>query len=519
IFRLFGGSNERASLVVGPCPDYIEALVPLLQTAFESVVLVDNGKCGQRWNGLTLLGTDQLDTALLDQACCFIPTITEPVIKIYESCFAGGQVMRIPDLVRAYQSTQAAELEVQAALATLEQYSNAVVVVSQYFTTTWIETFKALREAGVPVIWLGGISQNLGYSIITQEQVPADACHLLTFPQLLEVFKQSGLSQHRLLINIESYIHPQWNMRRASFCYLSGAALSESIANWQPSAVQVQMLYDPIKGGTEEVEWDQLTAAAYKAMMSRCQGVIYSSSVEEMGQFIENAVIPDVPRLHLYRYGHASPALQEERYEGLHLAALSMLFSEFNEPSRAPLAPVARQVLEQGIYLHYYAGYSAATEAFIQSLPESLRPYLIVREPIRDPAELVESIRRCHGGFALSYHQMFYKISTACSDLFMQEAFKMFATTSVATSSLVYAAAGLPVLASRDFWGYQRLYNGSLYQMEFSEVSRLGHIMRSPQWRQLCENAWQNRHRYDIRQHVGTLEQFLTDLPSPVRSE
>ncbi|MFB9887604.1 hypothetical protein [Balneatrix alpica] len=513
------GNGQTDTLVLGPCPDYVESILPYLQAAFPRIVLLDNLKQGRVWQGISILPADELPELEVEKTGYFIPTITEKVIELFQQRFPAEHTITIADLVHRYLPLPQSQQQVEEACQSIEQHPQAVIIVSQYFTTTWIETFRALREQGRKVIWLGGLSQNLGYSIISVDQVPADVSHLLTFPQLLQVLQQVKLSDQRLLINIESYIHPQWNMRRAAYCYLSGAALSAVIAQWQPRAVQVQMLYDPIKGGLDEVEWDAVTARAYRQMMQRCQGVIYSSSVEEMGAFVENALIPEVPRLHLYRFGHASPALEQERYEdGFHLAALSMLFSEFNEPSRAPLAQVARQVLEQGIYLHYYAGMSPATRAFIDTLPDSIKPFLIVHEPIRDPAALVESIRRCHGGFALSYHQMFYKISTQCTDLFMQEAFKMFATTSVATSSLVYAAAGLPVLASRDFWGYQRLYQGSLYQMEFSEVGRLAAIMSSPQWQQLCDQAWQQRHRYDIRQHVGRLQDFLAQLQAPAIS-
>lgn len=501
-------SGEKQKIAVGPCPDYIDEILPKLQATFADVSLYDGVKKGNVLGGIFVKSSDEYIKT--DDEVCFVSTITENIANIYQSIF--HEAVSVSDLVESYNDMDCSNERVNLAISAINNSPDSVILLSQYFNTTVIPTFSSLQKKGMKVIWLGGMSQNKGYAIVDESYAPVEAAFFLTFDQLIRVLSKADLTGKKILLNVESYIHPQWDMKRAAICYLVGKALTDVIHNGSPSAKVVQMLYDPIKGGVKSCEWSSYTEASYKKMMQSAQGVIYSSSVEEMGQFVENAVIPDVPRLHFYRYGYASPALEEERYSGLHLALVSMILSEFEEPSRSPLANVAKQILAQGIHIHYYGGHSSASEKFIKSLPKTHKAYFIVHDPIREPQKLVESIRRCHGGFALSYHQMFYNIAMHSESLFMQEAMKMFATTSVATSSLVYAAAGLPILSSRDFWGYQRLYENSLYQMEYSEIIRLKDIMQSEFWQGLMTSAWKNKEKYDINENIDKFNDFVVGL-------
>ena len=501
-------SGEKQKITIGPCPDYIDEILPNLQAAFKDIYLYDGVKKGSVLGGILVKSSEEYVNS--GDEICFISTITENISDIYKSIF--HEAVSVSDLVSSYNDMECSNNRVNQAVSAINNSPDSTILLSQYFNTTIIPTFSALKKTGMKVIWLGGMSQNKGYAIVDESYAPVDDSFFLTFDQLIRVLTKAKLNDKKILLNVESYIHPQWDMKRAAICYLVGKALTDTIHSESPSAKVVQMLYDPIKGGVKSCEWSLYTEASYKKMMQSSQGIIYSSSVEEMGQFIENSVIPEVPRLHFYRYGYASPALEEERYNGLHLALVSMILNEFEEPSRSPLANVAKQILAQGIHIHYYGGHSSASEKFICSLAENHKKFFIVHDPIRDPQKLVESIRRCHGGFALSYHQMFYNIAMHSESLFMQEAMKMFATTSVATSSLVYAAAGLPILSSRDFWGYQRLYENSLYQMEYSEIVRLKDVMQSGVWDTLMTSAWENKDKYDIYKNIDKLNDFIVGL-------
>jgi len=52
--QVLAQENSYSRLVIAPCPDYIEALVPLFQSAFEEVVLIDQNKASQCWSGITV---------------------------------------------------------------------------------------------------------------------------------------------------------------------------------------------------------------------------------------------------------------------------------------------------------------------------------------------------------------------------------------------------------------------------------------------------------------------------------
>ena len=125
------------------------------------------------------------------------------------------------------------------------------------------------------------------------------------------------------------------------------------------------------------------------------------------------------------------------------------MLSEFREPSRDAVTSYVEQICRSGIHFHYFCNQnSPAVIAFERSLGDAKKYFHI--EPIeKDQKRLVKKLSKFHFGFNPSDHRPFAEGISKLDDRFYQDALSMFMQSTIGTSFLVYASAGLPVLLPR----------------------------------------------------------------------
>ncbi|WP_417552488.1 hypothetical protein [Marinomonas fungiae] len=494
-------------LVIAPCPDYIEALVPLFQIAFKEVVLIDQNKASQCWSGITIISSS--DWSPIDTDLNFISTITDRIADIYRQFFSHS--FCVHDLITRYcERSPSSKQKVESVVEGVGKYDNPVVYLSSTYMTTMKPTFDSLRKKGRQVVWIGSTQSGIGYGILGRDSIEADGAFSLLFPELLAVIKALSHFKMTILFCHESYIHPQWDMKLAYLSYLSGFLINCFFKSSNSFCQFIQLMYDPVKGAVSNMDYEEVALFSYKKMMKEADKIIFSSSSTMMSDLIANQ--NDIEKkniLNFYRYTYSVSEKVERKKEGIHLASISTMFDDFFEPSRAPAEHVVKSILDQKIHLHYYTKKSAYLDSFIDSLTTQQVQYFHIHDIILDPQKLVNELQQYHAGWAMGDVLAFYKIAASCRTREFQDLFQIFAPSTVATRSLVYAAAGLPVISHRSLIEYSHLFKESFHQMELSEVGYLGQAMREAEWSLLLEASKNKKNRYSIDNNIERLLSFI----------
>lgn len=505
--KVLTGAKSYSRLVIAPCPDYIEALVPLFQSAFKEVVLIDQNKASQSWSDITIISSTDWVPRSTDLN--FIATITGRIADIYKQFFIHS--FGVHDLITGYCArVLTSKQRVEAVVKDLSKYDNPIVYLSSTYMTTMKPTFDSLRKRGREVIWIGSTQSGIGYGILGRDNIEADSVFSLLFPELLSVFKILSNFKMTVLFCHESYIHPQWDMKLAYLSYLSGFLINRFFFSNNNCCQFVQLMYDPVKGAVSNMDYEGEALFCYKIMMKEADKIIFSSSSTMMSDLIANQ--NDIKKdniLNFYRYTYSISEKIEKKQEGIHLVSISTMFDDFFEPSRAPAEHVVTSILDQRIHLHYYTKKSTYLDSFIDSLTDQQAQYFHIHDIILDPQELVNELQQYHAGWAMGDVLAFYKIAASCRTREFQDLFQVFAPSTVATRSLVYAAAGLPVISHRSLIEYSHLFKRGFYQMELSEVDFLGKAMNSKEWDLLIETSNNQKSQYSIENNIDRLIEFI----------
>ena len=145
--------------------------------------------------------------------------------------------------------------------------------------------------------------------------------------------------------------------------------------------------------------------------------------------------------------------------------------------------------------------------AFERSLGDAKKYFHI--EPIeKDQKRLVKKLSKFHFGFNPSDHRPFAEGISKLDDRFYQDALSMFMQSTIGTSFLVYASAGLPVLLPRWCTGSAAMLGVSALPLNLSEVPNLKSYLRSLDIEQLLKLAALNGQSFDIDNRIEELIAF-----------
>ena len=317
------------------------------------------------------------------------------------------------------------------------------------------------------------------------------------------------------LLHYESLYPTNWDFKRAALCYAICLAFLRTVKEVRvphSTAKAALYMYDAIKPGVRHQEAGDACEALYKDMLREAEGVVFSSYTEEFGDFVEKSLEAELPRVHCHRYQVAPNSRLPRRTDGYHVAIISVMLEEFEEPSRMGLVPYIRDILAQHIHIHYYAGVSSHPKAmaFKDSLPESDRPFFHLHKPIHDLDLLAEELSQYHAGWSLFNMRVFNQIVSSQDNQFIRDAMDIFTPTTLPSVIWTTAAAGLPVICNRDMYGVRNLLpKGMSIPATLSEMRSLRQTLDAVDWKSVDAT---DLGVLDIAQHIDPLYEHFTAL-------
>jgi hypothetical protein len=333
--------------------------------------------------------------------------------------------------------------------------------VSHLFATTWAPTVRALNDAGWVTGWLGNndVQEFGSYGVMTTKQIPATGKFAESF--LGTLIFMARMKDTRVLLSGECYYGANWNGEDAWVLFTIMGTVTKTIRQCRPPGLQnlFLLMYDGLKPVAKSGQLKQEISKAYGEMMRSADKIIYNSNTEYFGEYVENAYGVTAPRLHFYRFSE-TPKNPKPRLgfgpngDEFHMACITVALAEFGEPSRDAVPNFVRNIIEQGVHFHYYCrADDPVIYAFRNSIAPAYRQYFHPHPVNKDQQQLVDELHQYHVAFNPSDHIPFSKGISQLNDREYQDGMSVFWQSTVGTSFLVYAAAGLPFVLPRGCTG------------------------------------------------------------------
>lgn len=358
------------------------------------------------------------------------------------------------------------------------------VFVTHLFPTTWSPLVNALNERGVHTVWCGidDPQESEGYGVLETPLVRTTTHANLTFLGVIVFLCATQRCQ--ILMSGECFYGSNWNAEDTTVLYSLLSSVLATMRKLRTAEKNLNLImYDGLKpinaAGSSE---NNAITHYYKHLMKQGDRIIYNSNTDLLGSFNRYSIPLETPRLHFYRY--SEPPKQSKRridFQGgknIHLACITVCLGEFGEPSRDAVTGYVRDIIRSGIHFHYYC---IAHHPVILQFKRDLGEYgefLHLHPIIKDQSKLVEDLHQYHAGFNPSDHVPFAHGISSLHDRFYQDGMSVFLQSTIGTSFLVYAAAGLPVLLPRGCVGATQLLGDVALPVIFAEMANLRTLLQ-----------------------------------------
>lgn len=497
-------------LLIAPCPDYIFECVADLLPHLDELVLCDNLKVGRVVGGLPVLGLDDAVARLPEMDACFVATTTGPVARLFVERFPADRLATYLDVFRLVFPTGGKETT-QSLLERIESAHDPIIILASLFSPTLLETFRALAvHRPVFLIARQWVAEHLNYEILPSARISLSENHVLCFDEMLFLLK--NIKNGKIIFIAESMYGSNWDAMKTVITY----AYASAIMRFTQVSVSV-LLYDAVKPIVYNYTYYKLSESFYKQMLISANYLLLNSNTEEVGDFLRNSCAPNHPIISFYRYSRGSVERKKRLDGGFHLAAISTYLGDIEEPSRSEMAQFIRLILRQGIHFHYYSGKDISYK-FWEMLPKSERDHMHIHPIILDQEELCYEMTAYSAGWVTSDLAVFGDIIHHSQTRFFKDLFALFVSSTIPSSSMVFASAGLPIFTNRNLWGIRQvLPQNCTIPLEMSEVGSMKRMIGEIDWPSLWSTAWEFRQGYMIDNQIGRLLTFL-DKASPIKS-
>jgi hypothetical protein len=402
----------------------------------------------------------------------------------------------------------------------LTKTNKAVAFITHLFPTTWVSFSTSLGRKGVKSLWIGmcEVDYFSGYGVIENRDIPVDA-QIIT-PYIGMVYAMCQAENTELLLSGECFYGANWNFEAASVMYSILSSVAQTVNSQKKSTSNLTyLMYDGIKPvsarveGGRELGKSSLLEVLYKDFMSRADKIIFNSNGTNFTDFIRNTC-PVTPNIaNFYRFGEAPKSVIPRlpyTPDSVHMVCITVALCEFEEPSRDSVDYYVQQIVESGVYFHYYCDEaSSIIDQFRKRLKPEFRKYFITHPIQKDPSRLIEEISQYHVGFNPSDHLAFAKAISMVNCRFYRDAMATFLQSTFGTSFLVYAAAGLPFILPRGCTFATEFLAPLSIPLSFSEFAAISKILRTPEFAKTLKDAPNHSGKYFCDQHIHSLISFL----------
>lgn len=508
------GRSGGRRLVVAPCSPLFEDVLEQLDLHCENVQFVDMSRGGCYIGKSAILNSRDFTPESGD--LCLIMTRNTQAIAAYRELFGEGNYI---DLLEEYDRSRLRSVSpnLSSFIDKLNAAEKPILFSSPRPMGTLSSTVRELGQRGYQTFWIGSDEikeeRQLGYSTPRAKDVAFTDYFVGSFLDMLTAFCE--MEHGTVLYHFEAIYAPNWDFNRVAVCYAATLAFIRAVKECRlpdSSAKVALYMYDAIKPGIKHYERGSSCGRLYKAMMREAEAIVFSSYMEPFGDFVENAVGKPLPRVHCHRYQVMPKHRRPRLADAYHIAIISVLLEEFWEPSRMGLLEYIRDIIGQGIHIHYYASDPSHPKIreFKESLPVDRQHQLQVHKPIHDLDELASELSQYHAGWSLFNMQIFNDMTTYLTDQFTSDAMELFTPTTLPSVIWTAAAAGLPVICNRSMRGVvDMLPEGMSIPLQLSELGNLKNILDSLDWEKIDSTSLDG---LDIANQIYKLSDFLEQI-------
>lgn len=503
------GFESGRRIVVAPSSPLIAPILERLGWTYPNLVFVDTNQAGLPIGNRIIEHPSAV--AAREDDLCLIITRNEEACEVFERKFGRERCL---NFLREFVHQKKQELATGTLpfLNTINASSKPILFASTRPMATLNSTIQKMQEDGFSTFWLGteDVKEAAGYATPRVEDVALNGYGIGGLIDFLVAF--THLERGVALYHFETIYPPAWDFRRVAICYAGTLAVIRTVKECRPPESKASLglyMYDAIKPGVKNYEAAETCGRLYRQMMVEGEAIVFSSFTDAFGDFVENAVGKALPRVHHHRYQTVPKQRKPRLTDGFHVAIISVLLEDFWEPSRMGLIPYVRDILAQGIHLHYYVAEKARGKVhqFMASLPEAQMPLFHVHAPIHDLDLLASELSQYHVGWSLFNMQVFSEIVANVSDPFTRDAMDLFTPTTLPSVIWTCAAAGLPVICNRSMRAVVDLFpNGLALPLTLSELHNLRPILEGLDWKAIDQIPLEG---LDISHHIHKLYRFL----------
>lgn len=389
----------------------------------------------------------------------------------------------------------------------------SIIFVSHLFPSTWSPTVQSLRSLNFHTSWIGvnPVEYFGSYGVLTNKLVNTN--EVITERLLNNIIYLSSLKNCKILLSGECYIGSNWKINDTTLLYMVMTAVTKTIRKTNDVDYKnlILIMYDGIKPFSD-FDDNQSITYFYSSYLREANKIIFNSNTTEFGEFIFNSLNINVPKISFPRYGFANhKKTKKHNFNEIHIACITVVLSEFDEPSRNNVTNFVESICKSGIHFHYFCEPNSRVVKEFSNRLGIYSKYFHAEKIEKDPKKLVEKISKFHYGFNPSDHRPFSAGIYHLKDGFYQDALSMFMQSTIGTSFLVYASAGLPVILPRWCSGSINLLGENAIPLNLSELSNLKIILSRIDTEKLNKKCLDRSIQFDIDHNINKLVKFLND--------
>ena len=505
------GNEPGKRLLIAPCSPLFEGILQDLADNYPKSIFIDTNRAGLKIGEKVIVHPSKVSPG--DHDFCLILTRNTDACESYEKKFGQKNCF---NALREFVNQQKREIAkgTEALLEKINHGEKPILFASARPMATLNSTMWKMQQDGYETFWLGSedvkAAHQTGYAT---PKVKDLALTDYSIGSLIDfIFTFVNMQQGVVLYHYETIYPPGWDFKRIAICYAATLAMIRTVKECRSPKSSAKLglyMYDAIKPGVKNYSAGKACGDLYKLMMKEAEAIIFSSFTRTFGEFVENAVGKTLPRVHHHRYQTLPSRRRPRLKDGYHIAVISVLLEDFWEPSRVGLIPYIRNIIAQGIHIHYYVANNSrdTIDKFQQSLPENQRHFFHVHTPIHNLEELANELSQYHVGWSLFNMQIFSDMVANLTDQFMRDAMDLFTPTTLPSVIWTCAAAGLPVICNRSMSAVKdMLPEGMTLPLTLSVLNSLPRILDEIDWTQIDQIPLND---LDISNHIHKLYRFL----------
>lgn len=355
---------------------------------------------------------------------------------------------------------------------------NDIILISHIFPSTWSTLVQSLQSSNKKVCWIGNkrISNSKNYGVLNHSEIPSNTSIVIDIFTLILHMQNT---KRPIVVSGESFIGPNWNPIKVLALYCLINAFISSIKSSTKTNNLILILYDAIKPIASGANLGASLSLSYKKILLAADKIIYNSNTNLMTEFIENAIDKKTPSINYFRYPNLVPNKNFFFSDEIHIVCITVCLTEFDEPSRDNVKYFIKEILNQELHFHYYCNLNSnAVRRFVESLNDKQLEFFHLHSIIKDQNELINEISKYDFGLNPSDQQAIAGGISSIKDRIYMDAQEIFWQSTIATSFLVYAAAGLPVILPRGCVEAKKYLDPFAIPLNLSEYKNLRNVLK-----------------------------------------